>query len=188
MKQVSITTLLISIIFTLLSCNTSAQPELDARDNPVVPLDSFLVSFLGDTSLVHLLMTADTVDAFRFKLGELDDTTVLDTSKTVLSSFYVLRKHSNLSTTEVSTLKSILKNPKSYSLTGYLNRCGFEPDIAFRFKSNNTTLVIGVNSRNECADIEFHLQKEGTTIVKKKECSKEGRAKFFSISQRFISY
>jgi LysM repeat protein len=178
MKKINQIAFLMLIIFSLISCDSSAQPEpeLNSKDDPAMLLDSALNVLMTDT-----VVTDGAVAAFTFQSGEGGDLrkTTIDTVAG-LKGFKVLKKISRLDERDVETLLGILTNSMSYDTSDMTNKCGFQPDLAFRFTNKTDTLSILIMSKKDCNNIQFYYNNTDTVY---QECTLLGRSGFVSLAK-----
>jgi len=132
------------------------------------------------TALNDLLLQSEIVEAYTFeKTGR---KTVKDTSTISINGFKELNKIPQLPPAQVNTLRGILATDATYEKGAEIAKCGWHPDLAFKFKKADQTLTIMLSSMNGCNVIKMY---KGPEKVLVKMC-RPGRTAFVNLAKEIF--
>jgi LysM repeat protein len=140
MKQINQIAFLMLITFSLISCDSMAQPESATKDNPAIPpQDSQLTILLGSTLLIGL-QDAIVIEAFLLDY-EKQDNEGFEKYKSIVHIPKLIKG-------DAKYLTGLLTKDSSYNFTDDVNKV-FSPDIGFRIKidSNYLRILIDLKAR-----------------------------------------
>jgi LysM repeat protein len=133
MKKINQIAFLMLIIFSLISCDSMAQPEPATKDDPAIPpQDSQLTILLGDTLLIGL-QDSIVVEAFLLDY-EKQDNQGFEGYKSIVHIPQLIEG-------DAKYLIGLLTKDSSYNFTDDVNKT-FSPDIGFRTKIDSNYLRI----------------------------------------------
>jgi len=121
--------------------DSELSDSLQSKDNPALVADSLALdslqtgltieNMIGD-SLYAVILNADSVKAF------LLDGNVTDTQRG-LHNFKIIRSK-KLKKNETDSLHTYLADKNNFDLGGYNKKCGFKPEIGYKFYRTNSEI------------------------------------------------
>lgn len=158
-------------------CACDAQNIKVKADSSKVPL--IVTEMLGD-SLSNLLQTSDVIEAFHFKM--VNRTTVKDSTASSIFGFKVESKIPALSPKHIDFLHNIIFDVATYAEDDNIPKCGFNPDLGFKFKKGNKSVFLLV-STSKCNVLHFRAHHSKTPIARRCQVSD---SKFYELGKIFF--
>jgi LysM domain len=158
----------------LLAPFCACEAQSSKGDSTKVPL--IVTEMLGD-SLSNLLQTSDVIEAFHFKMANRN--TVKDSTASSIFGFKVESKIPALSPKHIDSLRNIVFDVSTYAEDENVPKCGFNPDLGFKFKKGNKFLFLLV-STSKCNVLHFRAHHSKTPIARRCQVSE---SKFYELGK-----
>lgn len=146
--------LFVGFLLTILTTQSAQaqEGELVPKDLPAVPeQNESSMEFLGD-EMLELIDEAEVIEAYHFAMTDRNET--LPDSNGLLG-FKVMKKVDKLQSRDIRTLKNLVGNKESYYKGETLPKCGFDPDLAFRLVSGESSFSMLMMILPTCNVVKF---------------------------------
>ncbi|MFZ4633721.1 MAG: LysM peptidoglycan-binding domain-containing protein [Saprospiraceae bacterium] len=128
------------------------------------------ITFLTPSSYNRMVINADKVTAVMFEQDARGHTTKQPDN--ALFGFVVKEEKVIADDYTIKTLRTLLGQANNYDTSGYLPKCGFDPDYGLIFHEGEKTTQVMLMLRKNCNPIKFS---EGADVITTKELLKQGR-------------
>ena len=159
---------LVATLFTLCASMDlySQEGEFVPKDNPAVPSTSNdnSMEFLGN-EMMGFFDEAEVIEAFHFKMTDRPKT---EKDSSGFFGFKVAKHIPRLYQREARKLVQAVSAAESYHSSDFLPKCGFDPDLAFRFNQGEESLSVLFMTFEDCNVAKFY--KGDQLVVTKDFC------------------
>jgi len=172
--------LLTGIFCCAISTIGCAQPpdHVSAKDDPLPIRPNFL-----DSISRRIITNAESIKAYTFEQNNRGETQLASTSNAV-HGYKVLKRIDPLTGGRADTVRQSLLQQNLYDTSGYLPRCGFDPDLGFTFIKGGQKLTVLLMTKTNCNVVQFF---RGDSLISVKALTNpNGRKEFVSIAKRLF--